>query len=399
MIEAIRSYKGKTLFLAILCIVANLSYYPVFVANGIGRRVNTALWVLLGILILYDNKISFGGSLIRTYTILFALFVINSAVVSYFTGENAFDNHFFQPAMTAFVIFFCAYTLGYEIDKEKLIKICKAYFYSMLIISILLFFIYLRKTDLSTRYYEYRYGKNEISVLLMCALAIGCTVYDADTHMIKLMRVALIVFCVTDILYLRCRTVMVGIAILILVMVFSNKGIKPGLRMMITLFVIACTIFFIFNTDRFDTFLDQFIYAGRDSSDINDLSSGRSDQISYGMSVFRANELFGVGALHDTLDCFYVSVLANCGIFGWPLLVMAVVPFIWSIYNLKNADSVDLCFFVISASIFAEMISEELAPFGPGTRCYLLWLMWGILARRKRIEYLQKSAYIDNGAE
>ena len=389
MLEEIRSYKGKTLFLALLCIVANFSYYPMFVSNGIGRRINTVLWILLGFVVIYDNRIAIGGRLLKLYCGLLFILILNTGIVAVATGENAFDNHFFQPVMNAFLIFFCANTLGYEIDKEKLKKICYVYMYSMLIISVLLFIFYLRGTDLNTKIYGYRYGKNEIAVLLLCGLIIACTVYEANTSIKNTIRIFAMIFFVIDILYLRCRSVMVGVVILVVSLVLNSKNIKTGFRLLITLIILAGVVFAVANPNKFDSFMNQFVYACLNSNDMNDLTSGRGDQISAGFSVFTQNLLVGVGHYHKTLDCFYVSVLVNYGLMGWPLLLMAVIPLIWSILNLKKSEPIDFCFFVISASIFVVSVLEELAPFGPGTRCYLLWLMWGILARRKRIEQLR----------
>ena len=100
-----------------------------------------------------------------------------------------------------------------------------------------------------------------------------------------------------------------------------------------------------------------------------------------------------------TLDCFYVSVLVSYGLLGIPAIIMAIAPFLWSICNLKKRSDIGLCFFTIAGSIFLISILEELAPFGPGTRCYILWLMWGILLANDNVKTIQsnvirKSRYI-----
>ena len=79
------------------------------------------------------------------------------------------------------------------------------------------------------------------------------------------------------------------------------------------------------------------------------------------------------------MDCFYVAALVSYGLLAWPLIVMALLPVIWSCKNLKNGKKEDICFFIIAVSIFFISLFEEQAPFGPGSRCYILWLMWGIL--------------------
>ncbi|MBP5183231.1 MAG: hypothetical protein J6331_09425, partial [Lentisphaeria bacterium] len=36
----------------------------------------------------------------------------------------------------------------------------------------------------------------------------------------------------------------------------------------------------------------------------------------------------------------------------------------------------------LAASMLTIALVEELSPFGPGTRCYILWLLWGLLVGR-----------------
>ena len=306
------------------------------------------------------------------------LFCINTIVVGFVNDVDAYQNHFFQPVLIACIIFFMANMLGSEIDKEGIKTICIAYFYSMTIVAIPLFFFYLKGTDLSSSVYEYRYGKNEVSVLLLCALIISCFVYKPKTKIQQFIRITATVFFLLDITLLRARSVFLGVGLLICVLIFYRHNVNKKLRYFCIICMIMISCYFYLHSDVYYTFLNRIIFAGRDANNINELSSGRSDTISTGISVFLDKPLFGVGK-RETLDCFYVSILANYGLLGIPAIVMALMPFLWSISNLKNHNDVDLCFFTIVACIIIISIVEELAPFGPGTRCYILWLMWGIL--------------------
>ena len=268
--------------------------------------------------------------------------------------------------------------LGNEIDREGIKKICIVYFYSMAIIAIPLFFLYLRGTDLSSSVYEYQYGKNEVSVLLLCALIIDCFAYKPKTPVQQLFRLAAAVFFLIDITILRARSVFLGVGILLCVLIFNrNKGNKK-LKYISIVIVILISCYFYFHSDVYYMFLNRIIYAGRNANNINELSSGRSETIASGFSAFIENPIFGTGR-RETLDCFYVSILANYGLLGIPAIIMAIVPFIWGIHNLKKNNDIDLCFFTITTSIIIISVVEELAPFGPGTRCYILWLIWGML--------------------
>ena len=130
--------------------------------------------------------------------------------------------------------------------------------------------------------------------------------------------------------------------------------------------------------------INNIIFANRNSSSLDSLSSGRISQIKFAWYYFSNNPFWGVGKFKTT-DCFYISALVNFGIFAYPLIVMAVYPFIWSIYNYKlyKENTIYICFIFISVSMTIISFVEELAPFGPGVRCYILWLCWGVFLSLK----------------
>ena len=373
-----------TLFLCFICVVSNLSYYPIFVSNGWGRRAAIAVWIILGVTILFRGKIKFSSSgAFQAFAVLFLFFIANTALITFATGKNAFDNHFFQPVMIASAIFVCASTLQKDVSPDKIRTVLRAYYDCMALMSVPLFIFYLRGSDLSSRIYSYRYGKNEIAVLLLAALIIGCTVYKPRGWFQRLFQIGSVVFLSVDILYLRCRSVMLGGLLLLVMLIFNARKMNRTLRIFLVLGVIAVAIAFIVRQDWFDTFINEIVYAGRNAEDADDLASGRETQIRKGLEFFSENTLFGVGKYGRTLDSFYVSALVNYGILCWPLVAMSAFPLVWSIAKLKQKTDLHFCFFVLAGSMFLLALLEELAPFGPGTRCYVLWLMWGLLVGRK----------------
>lgn len=394
------SKNKNVIILSIICVLSNISYYPIMVRNGLGRQIAIAVWILLGIYLLINRSPVNTSNTFIVYMTMCVLFCINTIVVGFVNDVDAYQNHFFQPVLIASVVFFMANMLGNDIDKEGIKKICIVYFYSMAVISIPLFFIYLRGTDLSSSVYEYRYGKNEVSVLLLCALIIACFVFKPKTKIQQLIRIVAAVFFLIDITFLRARSVFLGVGLLICVLIFYKHNVSKKLRYFSIVSVIIVSIYFYFHSEIYYTFLNRIIYAGRDASNINELSSGRSETIATGIASFIENTIFGVGK-RKTLDCFYVSILANYGLLGIPVIIMALIPFIWGIINLKNHNDIDLCFFTITSSIIIISIVEELAPFGPGTRCYILWLLWGLLLvndnkESNSLPSKSKSRYIRN---
>ena len=368
----------ETIFLCIACVLSNVSYYPALVSSGIGRVLASAIWIFLAITLFYRGVSFASNSLLHTHLFLYFIFTLNTAITGLVNEVNAFNNHFFRVVTLSVIILIVALRYGVDFKNGDLKKICIWYYFATSIMAIPLFVFYLRSIDLNSSFYNYVFGKNEIAVMLLCSLIVGLVLYEPNNMLKRMFKIVSIFFLLIDILYLRCRSSFLGVVFLFgTLSVYSNK-MTQRLRVSVLLFLLGVTIYFLVNPDSFEFFLNQIIYAGRDSSDVSSLASGRDLQVKEGVDTFWSSPFFGYGR-GPSLDCFYVAALVSYGLLAWPLIVMALLPVIWSCKNLKNGKKEDICFFIIAISMFFISLFEEQAPFGPGSRCYILWLMWGIL--------------------
>lgn len=371
-------YNKSSIWLCLACVITNFSYYPVMISSGLGRMAAIAIWILLLVSLIFRGFSICGNIYCRLYLILYTVFCVNTAITGLVNDVNAFSNHFFQVVTISTLIFIVAMRYGQNFENNDLKRICIWYYVTTSIMSLPLFVFYLRNLNLSSDFYDFAFGKNEVAVMLLCSLIIGFVLYEPNNKLSRIFKIVSILFLLIDILYLRCRSSFLGVIFLFGTLSIYSSKMTQKLRISVLLFLLGVILYFLKNPESFDAFLNQIVYAGRDGSDISSLSSGRDVQIKRGIETFWDSPLFGVGA-RGTLDCFYVSVLANYGLLAWPLIVMAILPVIWGCINLKHRKKEDLCFFIIVVSMFFVSLCEEVAPFGPGVRCYFLWLMWGIL--------------------
>lgn len=378
MSNSIAKNKNRfAIWLSAICIISNLSYYPTFQTTSYARLVVIGLWTALALYMLIVRPVKMGiGIEIKWVIWLYAAFVVNSIIILISGGEEVFTNHFFLPVTVAFIIFFSACQMGSAMSRADFRKVLLSYGYIMGILAVPLFFIYLRNTDLSNSNYGYNYGKNEIAVLLCCATIILAIIPSNGKKLTLICRVIMCLLMIIDTVLLRCRSVMMGYVFVLVTFVLRAR-ISNGLRSFIIICIIAVTYYFIRNPG-FLEFRNQIIFAGRNANSIDEISSGRVSQINEGLNVFLDNWLTGVGK-RKTLDCFYISALANYGLLSWPIILTAILPLFWSINCIKDSDDLHSVFLIITLTLFILSIFEELAPYGPGTRCYILWLMWGFL--------------------
>lgn len=379
MRNVMREYSEGSIWLCIACVISNIADYPAMVVTGWGRLIAIAFWILLIISLIVKGVGFYGNSYFRAYLILYAVFCVNTAITGLVNDVNAFTNHFFQVVTIPTLVFIVAMRYGLNFESKDLKRICIWYYVTTSIISLPLFVFYLRYSDLSTSSYDYDYGKNEIAVLLLFSLVIGTILYEPNNILKKIFKYVSILLIIVDMIYLRCRSSYLGVIFLCgTLSIYSNK-MAQKIRISVLLCLLGITVYFLVKPESFDFFLNQIVYAGRDSSDFSAVSSGRDQEIKLGFELFSKAPFFGLGHAGTTIDCFYASALANYGLLAWPLITMALLPVIWSCVNLKNGKKEDLCFFIMAFSMFFVSLCEEQAPFGPGVRCYFLWLMWGIL--------------------
>lgn len=372
-------------FIALLCVISNISYYPFFQATGWARYVVIISWSIILLYTLFVDNLFIKSKYFNKQSLFFIVFVLCSFFL-YLMGQNdIFTNHFFLIVVISYFLFVLSSKIGQNINTLEVKVILLTYSFSVVIISVPLYFIYLRGYDLSSLIYQYSYGKNEIAILIMCSFIIISLYYNPIGKPQIIIKVASLFILLLNIIFLRCRSAMVGIVICFMLYIKHwrvNKYLK-----FVTLILIA-TILMVSQLNKLKSFRDDVLFAGRTGYDLDDLSSGRITQITYGLTLLKDNLLIGVGK-NRTIDCLYISALVNYGlIFFIPIILLALYPIGFGINNYiinrKKLRSEDICYLALSLSMLTTSCLEELAPFGPGTRCYIFWLMFGIMINIKK---------------
>ena len=145
-----------------------------------------------------------------------------------------------------------------------------------------------------------------------------------------------------------------------------------------------CVLLIIFQPNVNHLIVDEILLNNR-SSDLATLSSGRD----YHWYIFRTefyNYLFmGTGGTY--LESMPLAVLMSYGLLGGiPVLLFAIKPLCYAIKERKSKKYHLYTVLVISISLtmLINSIFEEQAPFGPGVKCYFLWLICGLYIGKKK---------------
>ena len=131
----------------------------------------------------------------------------------------------------------------------------------------------------------------------------------------------------------------------------------------------------------FNMVVNNIMFAGRDASSLDSLTSGRVSILSEFPMLIDGHWLTGVGALY--FECFPVSCILQFGVITGSIIIgISYIPIIKGI-RFDRSDIYTSIFVIVCIGYGINSIFEGLAPIGPGVKCYFMWLLYGILCTRK----------------
>ena len=383
-----------------VCVLAfflsNISYLPFFTDNGITQYLSYPAWgLMIGMIILYrqfrldKRDVKFGLFVLAIFAVM--------GIYQLATGKSYFSSLLTKCNFLALIIT----VLGSMVAKVEVTwgaenRLLQAYVAASLVLCVVVFFEYLIGQDITSRIYSYG-SKNETAFLAASSVVMLLYLPPAPKHkkLQILFRILLATFFFYVVAGMRCRSMLLAVVAALAIFLFqrnSSKGFKVAILLGTLVLLVALQ-----SDTVYDKIVNGILFAGRDSEDVNDLSSGRLTQMARGWTLFKQNLLFGTGDT-GTVDCFFISVLMQYGApLGLCLVILGCYPFIWGVYNYKRIKS-PVCMVMILCAMMYIIggIFEENAPFGPGTRCYISWFLFGYLRVQQANGYFVEGKHEEN---
>ena len=132
----------------------------------------------------------------------------------------------------------------------------------------------------------------------------------------------------------------------------------------------------------YDTLVNDIILGGRESDSLDDISSGRWSEWQNFFIDLGDNWLFGNGRMKR--ESLILTAILEYGIpMGLTIIMVAISPLRFAVLRLKAKKRVIVVLFYVALCYFLNAVFEQLAPFGPGVKCYFMWLLFGVLLAQK----------------
>lgn len=362
--------KIAEIILVIAIVLSNLSQIPALFGNSTIKLGYTVSWLLTLIILLIANKFTIH---IR-YLLLPIAFDIFCLLGSVF-GKTYLSSNLFVPINMSAFILAVGILLGSCADDNTIKKIAISYIITSLIVGVILYLTVFRGVDWSgSSVYLYK-SKNSAGQFLLVGLILLVTMFYEQN---KLLSIPIIGFYILLILMMKSRTTIVALSIYLVYFIFGIVESKRE-RTFYLIVLIVFAFLVIFQPDLNNFIMKEIIFNNRDMS-INSFSSGRDVHWQKFYQEFENYMFFGTGGTY--LESMPLAALFSYGLFGGiPVLLFAIEPLAYAINCLrKRRKNLDVILVVsISLVMLINSLLEEQAPFGPGVKCYLTWLIFGML--------------------
>ncbi len=293
------------------------------------------------------------------------------------------DNHYFSSSIVSTfgicqMLFFCGCALGNKFNEDDVEVVCRWFVIGAVVMGSFWFFQNIaNRFNLASRIYSnVSFNKNSASQLIssaVCILIIG--INHNKQKKATIIRILLAIYLTLILFLMRSRACIFCFAVAIFIMLMSRYTNKNVKRWIYRILIIAAIVLLL-NANLRTILVQQILFANRDATDLNNLTSGRINIYSQFWGLVKGHELIGNGKFY--YECFYLSAIVQ---FGFPV---GLYLWYYVIHMLKTLKKIYISFryglllMILAISYSLNGIFEGLSPFGPGTKNFFLWLLFGI---------------------
>ena len=368
--------------LVFIIFISNLSQIPLFFGNNLIKSIIMCLWLSILFFITmgsYWKKIN-----INVIKYLFPLFLFDLLILIFqvFTGQMYIKSNFIYPVHLSALILLIGYLIGQIIDYKTVKKTLNSYIVSSIIVAIYVYIRFFREKNWIESGYLYG-SKNSLSIILLISIIL-IFIYWHERNVF--LNIGICTFILFIIFMMKSRaTILATIVVLIYFIFFILKDRKKKFFFLLCIFVI---LMFILSSEKLSyLIINNIILNNKENMGIDAISSGRIDHLNEFFYMFKKYWIIGNGGIY--LESFLLATLCSYGVFaGGLLIIFSIIPLfiVFKYKSVKKYKTLNIIILLISLIMIINSLFEELTPFGPGIKCYILWLMTGIylsFVRRK----------------
>ena len=324
------------------------------------------------------------------------VFVFLVFLLTLFNSSASYtSSSLFYSFLVSMFIFVVGNMAGKYASDEVIEKIYLFYIVGTLIVSITVFIQFFGfGYDMSSRVYAYG-SKNSFAQIVFTAIILLMIKFKPQSKLLSLIKYGVVLFEILLMVYLRSRATLASFLVAVAILVLS-KTTRKNLKALLIIVCITFIILVLTNEEINELIFKNVLFAGRDSSNLDELSSGRVTILRSFPELISGNWLFGIGS--EYFECFYLSAILQFGLIaGIVLIYISFVPLYYGVHFARTSENWYILM-IITVGYLVDGIFEGLTPFGAGIKCYFMWFLFGILiSRRNNIESVDRND-VDDGS-
>lgn len=369
----------------VICMLTVLTYVDFF-PDAIRYNLSYIVWILVLVECAFTCRIRIKKAAL-SYICYGLVFVAIIAAFELISPNKYLSSGVVYAIFVALLVFICGVLLGNKLNENDVEVICRWYTLGAVLLAIILVINTGGNFGLQSRVYG-GLNKNSVGQILSTAatiLMIGISTKKGRSNTI--LRVLLSAFLIVILFLMRSRTCILCFSASIIIMLFSrytNRKVKRW----ILLALVGTVVFVLLNPNFRTILITNILFANRDATSLDALTSGRISIYSQFFPLMKGNELIGSGARY--YESFYLSVLVQ---FGYPVGLYLWGYVLYMLRQIRKSQEYvpyGWLLVIISISYSLNGVFEGLPPFGPGTKNFLLWLLFGFAITHTNFQGYQK---------
>lgn len=368
-----------TKIICFVCFISNLSQLPILLNNKIVKVIVMALWAGTLLIGLFANKKETFNKKVFYVFLYIMIFDVFLLVCEVFTGKRYLSSQLVYPVHISIFIYLIGVLFSKKCNDKDIKKIINAYIISSCIVGAYIFINFFVGVDWRNTYNYVYTSKNSISQILLTAIIFIAIYWDNKKLKIFLILGIFVLLCM-----LKSRATILGAIVGLIYYIFflvkSKKKKILYIAILVSIIILICC-----NENINNIVVNNILFNNKSITNLNDISSGRMNHFETFFQNF--GDYFLIGEGNSILESFPLNSLMSYGIIGaFPLFLILLYPLQILVKRNYFKDKLKTSLLLIYLIYIINSLFEALTPFGPGIKCYILWLILGLyIARNKSV--------------
>ncbi|MEZ3465842.1 O-antigen ligase family protein [Muribaculum intestinale] len=373
-----------------------LSQTPAFLESGVDQYLKLT-WILPLVVLIFDSPRAFINRKLFFFYSFVLLFLLYCLILQSLKDVEYMGADLYNIAISLMVtiVSFAYWTKHGSATNIKFLVVFLLI--SALYLTITVYTQFLASTSLSQLKYAFD-AKNSMGQILLNVIIVTITCYIPRQTIFRILFVLGLCIMVIVIFMLKSRATLCGFFFVILYYIVKYNN--PKIRVYITCLTIFAVTYILCDSTAYEVVVEQIIFGNRDASNVDDLSSGRVYLMKQLLPGIYESPWFGSG--NKYMDCFPIIMIAQYGIIG-ASIVFIFLLYVASLISIKFKPRLNynLATYLLFWAAMINSLFEANPPFGPGIKCFIIWMLFGIslskfsplASHTKRYLYLNKTQY------